>query len=68
MVFPLVVDHLQHNDALGLPHGVRPDQVLLLLVLLCQPLGDSVFDLLAVHAGELRGFDLAPELAQDIGF
>ena len=66
VVLPLVVDHLQHDDALGLAHDVGADQVFLLLVLLLQPLEDRVGHLEARQVAELGEIDLDAELAQDV--
>ena len=66
VVFPLVVDHLQHHDALGLAHHVRAHQVFLLLVPALQLVEDGVRHLLAVQIAQLLEIDLVAELRQDI--
>src|SRR5579872_5518383 len=67
VVFPLVVDDLEHDPALALAHQVRANEVLFLLVLLRQLFEYSLFDCFALKAGEVADVDFVTELAEDIG-
>ncbi len=66
VVLPLVVDHVQHHHALGVPHGVGAHQRFLLLVFLLQLVGNRVGDLVLGHAAQFRQVDLGAEQAQHV--
>src|SRR5450432_4585120 len=66
VVFPLVVDHLQHDDALGLAHDVGAHQILFLLIPLLETLANKIGHLLAGHLRHFGGVDPGAELAEDV--
>src|SRR5271166_3480601 len=66
MVFPLVVDDVEHDDALGLAQVIRADQLFFFLITLFQQIGDFVFNLGASEATEVGQRNLQTELRQDI--
>ncbi len=49
VVFPLLVEHAQHDDALVMAHRLGADQLLLGVVALFQLVEDGVAQLLAVQ-------------------
>ena len=66
MVFPLVVDDLEHDPALALPHEVGADEVFLCLILLRELLEQDFFERLSLEAGEFAWLDLVAELAENV--
>jgi hypothetical protein len=62
----LVVDHLQHDDALGLAHDVGAHHVFLLLILLLQLLQDEVGKFDAGEVGDILQIDAGAEPGEDV--
>ena len=67
VVFPLVVDDVEHDHALGVAHDIGPDQLFLFVVALGELIEDGVFDLGAVQAGQFLRIDLHAELGEHVG-
>ena len=60
--------HAQHDDALVMPHRVRPDQLLLGFVALFQLVEDRVAEFLPVQLFRINPFrrDVHPEASEDL--
>ena len=63
MIFPLPVDHAQHDHALVIAHGLGADQLLFRVVALFELLENRVAEFLAIHLLRLQslGIDVDPE-------
>jgi len=61
VIFPLVVDDVEHDDALGVAHVLGTDQVLFFLVTRDEQIVDVRFDLLPRHALQRVGVYLDAE-------
>ncbi len=67
VVFPLVVDHVQHDDAFSLAEIVRPDHLLFLVVARQQLIVDDRLDLTALPPFDFVALHRHSELVQNGG-
>jgi len=67
VIFPLVVDDIEHHHALGFAHVVRADQLFLFGVAASQQIVDVILNLLARHSGQFLRVHFNAELGQHVG-
>src|SRR2546428_7003531 len=56
VVFPLRVEHAEHDHALVVAHGIRPNQLFFCVVTLCEPFKNGVAEFLPIQRLRLDTF------------